>query len=105
MDRVVEGKTYKITVTNRANGQIKELIHSVDENDTVPGASANRFWENIRSYIIHRMHWKIGDIEYRIAEYSEEVKEVKKRKNKKRARYTMCSDLDLQRESSGTGSI
>ena len=47
MDRIMEGKTYKITVTNTANGRIKELIHSVAENDTVPGASANKLWENI----------------------------------------------------------
>jgi len=47
----------------------------------------------------------MAEVEYRIAEYSEGVKEAKQRKNKKRVRDTMCSNLDLQRESSGTGPI
>lgn len=57
MVRLVKGKIYKITVTNKANGQIRELIHRVAENREVPGVSVNKFWENIRSYTTYRLRW------------------------------------------------
>jgi len=117
MVRLVEGKIYKITVSNKANGQIRELIHRVAENGAVPGISVDKLWENIRSYTIYRLRWKTADVEYMIAEYAEEVKEPKKKlkkklkkkpkkKNvKKRLRDTMYNDPDLWWESSGTGPI
>ncbi|MFZ5639080.1 MAG: hypothetical protein ACOY4Q_00050 [Bacillota bacterium] len=113
MIRIAEGKIYKITVSNKANGRIRELIHRVAENGAVPGVSVDKFWENIRSYTIYRLRWKMADVEYMIAEYTEEVKEPKKklkkkpkkRNAKKRLRDTMYNDPDLWWESSGTGPL
>jgi len=113
MVRLVEGKIYKITVANKANGQIRELIHRVAENGEVPGVSVNKFWENIRSYTTYRLRWKMTDVEYRFAEYTEEVKEPKKklkkkpkkRNAKKRLRDKIYNDLNFCWDSLGTGPI
>ena len=65
MIRIAEGKIYKITVSNKANGRIRELIHRVAENGAVPGVSVDKFWENIRSYTPTAMARKIHRVKYR----------------------------------------